>query len=556
LGKTQRIVLMSDKMTPSDFSVLLETIRAEYKENASVFSVPVKAVDAGLSFKNGFMDLEMPFGPAAGPHTQLAQNIAAAYAAGARFIELKTVQIIAGEQLHINKPCIAGKDEFYNIEWSTELSLEQAFAEYVKAYFLLKFMAGEFGNRLDGFSFNMSVGYDLAGIKSEPVDRFIEQMKNAEQTEIYKACHAYLAEHIEDYERFSAVDLKAIGSQIADSITVSTMHGCPAAEIEKIAEHLILTKKIPVYIKLNPTLNTLQQTKELLENKGYGYVELIEQHFVEDLQMGAAVPLLERLLAKANEAHVFLGVKLTNTLPVAVMQGELEDQQMYLSGKPLFLLSLSVAQKLVSHFGSALPVSFSGGLDSHNLKAMLDAGIYPLTMATALLKGKGYGVLGDYTRIFEKTDFVEQRPCRDKVNDLLKKTLEDEYYQKKQVVTPKVKESLPLLNCKNCRLCINVCPNRANVMLDAGAKKQVVHIDAYCNSCGNCATFCPYEGRPYTDKFTLFASGEAYENSDNPGIVKKGKTFEIRQLEEYEGLLQEDYKNLVQILQDKFDLNR
>ena len=541
-------------MTPSDFSVLLEAIRAEYKENASVFSVPIKPMNGGLSFKNEFMDLEMPFGPAAGPHTQLAQNIAAAYAAGARFIELKTVQIIAGEQLHINKPCIAGKDEFYNIEWSTELSLDQAFEEYVKAYFLLKFMAGEFGNRLDGFSFNMSVGYDLAGIKSVPVDRFIDQMKNAQQTEIYKTCYAYLAEHIEDYERFSAVDLQAIGSQIADSITVSTMHGCPAAEIEKIAEHLILDKKIPVYIKLNPTLNTFQQTKELLKNKGYGYIELIEQHFVEDLQMEAAIPLLERLLAKANEAHVFFGVKLTNTLPVAVMHGELNDQQMYLSGKPLFLLSLSVVQKLVHHFDSVLPISFSGGLDSHNIKAMLETGIYPLTMATALLKGKGYGALADYTRLFEKANFSEQRPCRKKVDELLKNTLADEYYQKKQVVTPKLKESLPLLNCKNCRLCINVCPNRANVMLDAGTKMQIVHIDASCNSCGNCATFCPYEGRPYTDKFTIFASWEAYKNSENPGIVKKGNTLQLRQLEEYEGLLLEDYKQLVQVLQDKFDL--
>lgn len=43
--------------------------------------------------------LESPLGVAAGPHTQLAQNIVACYAGGARFIELKTVQVMYGEEL-------------------------------------------------------------------------------------------------------------------------------------------------------------------------------------------------------------------------------------------------------------------------------------------------------------------------------------------------------------------------------------------------------------------------------------------------------------------------
>ena len=50
--------------------------------------------------------LETPFGPAAGPHTQLTQNIVAAYVAGSRFFELKTVQKLDGEDLPVAKPCI------------------------------------------------------------------------------------------------------------------------------------------------------------------------------------------------------------------------------------------------------------------------------------------------------------------------------------------------------------------------------------------------------------------------------------------------------------------
>ena len=63
-------------------------------------------------------------GPAAGPNTQLAQNILSAYLCGFRFIELKTVQTLDGEDLAklIPRPCINAQDEGYNCEWSTELT--------------------------------------------------------------------------------------------------------------------------------------------------------------------------------------------------------------------------------------------------------------------------------------------------------------------------------------------------------------------------------------------------------------------------------------------------
>jgi putative selenate reductase len=45
-----------------------------------------------------------PLGVAAGPHTQLAQNIVASWLCGARFIELKTVQIL--DEIEVSRPCI------------------------------------------------------------------------------------------------------------------------------------------------------------------------------------------------------------------------------------------------------------------------------------------------------------------------------------------------------------------------------------------------------------------------------------------------------------------
>src|SRR6185295_15139819 len=64
-----------------------------------------------------------PLGPAAGPHTQMAQNILLSYVAGGRILELKTVQV--NDRLTIGRPCIDMTNVGYNIEWSQELLVEQ-----------------------------------------------------------------------------------------------------------------------------------------------------------------------------------------------------------------------------------------------------------------------------------------------------------------------------------------------------------------------------------------------------------------------------------------------
>jgi putative selenate reductase len=76
-----------------------------------------------------------PFGPAAGPHTQMAQNIVAAWLCGARYIELKTVQTL--DELDVPKPCIDMEDEGYNVEWSQELKVRESLEEYVRAWVLM-----------------------------------------------------------------------------------------------------------------------------------------------------------------------------------------------------------------------------------------------------------------------------------------------------------------------------------------------------------------------------------------------------------------------------------
>lgn len=72
-----------------------------------------------------------------------------------------------------------------------------------------------------------------------------------------------------------------------------------------------------------------------------------------------------------------------------------------------------------------------------------------------------------------------------------------------------------------CQVCADVCPNRANVVIELpDGRQQILHVDRMCNECGNCAVFCPYqEGRPYKDKLTLFWSEQDMENSENEGFL-------------------------------------
>ena len=54
---------------------------------------------------------------------------------------------------------------------------------------------------------------------------------------------------------------------------------------------------------------------------------------------------------------------------------------------------------------------------------------------------------------------------------------------------------------------------------------QIAHIDALCNECGNCASFCPWQGAPYREKFTYFSREDDFLDSDNQGfyLIEAGR---------------------------------
>ena len=438
-------------MTPIPFSNLMEWILEEHKKG-TVFGVarPFTAEKSPVRKIFG-RKLETPFGPAAGPHTQLAQNIAAAYYSGSRFFELKTVQVIDGEDLPVAKPCIRADDECYNVEWSTELRVPEAFDEYVKAWFSCRVMAREFGlGDMDGFQFNMSVGYDLKGIQTEKVDRFIEGMRDASQTPIFQECRDWLLANVNRFEKLTKEDILGIPAEICNSVTLSTLHGCPPDEIERIAVYLLTEKGIHTFIKCNPTLLGYEYARSIMDEMGYDYVAFGDFHFKDDLQYEDAVPMLKRLMALADEKGLEFGVKITNTFPVDIKAGELPGEEMYMSGKSLYALSMSVAEKLSRDFGGALRISYSGGADALNIADIVDAGIWPVTMATTLLKPGGYQRLSQIGEIFA------QRPAPEftgvdveKVGGLVQAVKVNPYHVKavKPLPSRKMKSQVPLVDC-------------------------------------------------------------------------------------------------------------
>ena len=450
---------MSELMTPIPFRELMTWITTEYRRDGAVFGVH-KPYKAGMKKLPIFGEtIETPFGPAAGPNTQLAQNIIAGYFAGARFFELKTVQKMDGADLAacINRPCILAEDECYNCEWSTELYVQQAFEEYVKAWCALKIMAKVYGlGDPNGFVFNMSVGYDLAGIQGEKIDTFLNGMVDASKTPIFQECIAVLKEFFPGESDY----IDTITPHVSGSVTVSTLHGCPPDEIERIASYLLEKKHLHTFVKCNPTILGYETARSILDSMGYDYIAFDDHHFKEDLQYSDAVPMFHRLQALADKEGLEFGLKLSNTFPVDVKAGELPSQEMYMAGKSLFPLTTTMAAMMAKEFGGKLRLSYAGGADAFNIDKLFACGIWPITMATTELKPGGYQ---RFTQIGDKLDALDFKPFTGVdvggIEALSLAARSDKYHVKaiKPLPRRKLYEKVPLLDCFTAP-CKGGCP--------------------------------------------------------------------------------------------------
>jgi len=362
----------------------------------TVLGLPAGAIvrpDGRMTMNHMGLRLDAPLGMAAGPHTQLAQNIVAGWLCGARFMELKTVQIL--DRIEVSRPCIDAADETYNCEWSQELTLEESFTEYLNAWVLVHALAQKMAPKGaptsgPGAVFNMSVGYNLEGIQSPSVQRFMRRMRDASE-ELPAAIEAVAKVH-------GGVRDIAIPSEISRHVTLSTMHGCPPSEIARIAKYMLGELGVNTWVKLNPTLLGPERLRGMLNERMGWDIVVPDAAFEHDPRFGDAMAMVAELRDFAHERGLHFGVKLSNTLEVDNRRPVFppHERTMYLSGRALHPLTLTLAREVRDALDNTVPLSFCGGADAQNFAELVADGLGPVTTCTDLLKPGGYARLGQY----------------------------------------------------------------------------------------------------------------------------------------------------------------
>jgi putative selenate reductase len=521
----------------------------EAEREQKIFDLPARR------FWRGPEDLDMsvvvhghrvanPVGPAAGPHGQMAQNILLSWLAGGRFIELKTVQV--DDQLTIPRPCIDMETVGYNVEWSQELRLADSLREYVKGSMLIDVARAEglLGRpddpRRDDTILDLSVGYDLAGVRSPAVRSWVASMKDA-RAEVNSLRHEIPGE----LSRLRDLDFR---TALSEQVTLSTFHGCPADEIEAMAVFLMEEMGLHVTVKLNPTLLGKEAVDGLLhEVLGYTDVETRAQDFEKDLQWAQALEMTDRLVERARALGRELRLKLSNTLVVRNHRSVFPPGEavMYLSGPPLHVITLHLVERLRRARPEG-PLSFSAGVDNRNFADCVALGLAPVTVCSDLLKPGGYGRLPKYLENLEERmrglgvrtigDYVAAAAL-DPAAAVASATADPRYRAGSLRPPRKIGRHLALFDCINCDKCLPACPNDANFVYEVqpaefeyadyrveggqavpvAGRRLVVHerhqiatFQDFCNDCGNCDTFCPEDGGPYLEKPRFFGSLAAW----------------------------------------------
>jgi putative selenate reductase len=519
------------------FAELIQRMRLEFHNQQAIFDLPARKWYLPPA-EPGAPDLSVRFhkwvagnasGPASGPQTQMAQNLVLSWLAGGRIMELKTVQV--NDELKISRPCIDAANIGYNVEWSQELRVADSLDQYVQGAMLIHMLRHApqlFGNPFGDLSlagasgetiYDMSIGYDLAGIQTPKVVAFIRGMIDARPSveRLRNQIPRWLAPLRElDYP-----------TALSRSITLSTFHGCPAGEIERICEFLLTELDVHVIVKMNPPMLGRERLEHLLhEVMGYSEIRVNEKAYTSGLQFDESLEICGRLRRLAASRGLLFGVKFSNTLEVENHRDFFQPTEkiMYLSGAPLHVITLTLAnefrqamsapgssdmpplplgegrgegkppiagQSPIRH--SSFPISFSAGVDRKNFANLVACGFVPITTCTDLLKTGGYGRLPPYLhdlsqhmeRVGVRTvddfilDFRGQREAAggDPVRAgflntplVVAETQADPRYRAAQnrAVPKKIDSHLVTFDCITCDKCIPVCPNDANFSYHTG----------------------------------------------------------------------------------------
>ncbi len=577
------------ELIPYPFGRLVARMLRELDERDSCFDLPKAKFYTGADGLDLAVDFHgarasTPLGPAAGPHSQMAQNIALSWLGGSRIIELKTVQIL--DELDIPRPCIDMRTVGYNVEWSQELKLQESLEEYVKGMMLVEILkaSGKIGlaEGAGDTIYDMSVGYDLAGIMSPTVRAFLDGMRDCSAL-----IERFKQDIPDDYAWARDLDYQ---TTISDTLTLSTFHGCPPDEIERIIDHLLKEHRLHCVIKLNPTLLGKARVDELLHDRmGYHWINAPAEAFEKDTKWDQMVGFVTRLRETAADLGLGLGVKFTNTLLVEHHEDFIPatEKEKYLSGHALHPISMNLVGDFRREFGAEIPVSFSAGIDRGNFPDAVALGLTPITVCSDLLRQGGFARQAGY---FQALGNAMEKVCARTIDEFIINSakagnttptreqavlLNSERYAQTVADDPrygaeanskppkKIGSMLELFNCITCDKCIPVCPNDANFALrmppdeipveilrkDNGQwtseptgeivlnkKHQIANFADFCNECGNCDVFCPEDGGPYILKPRFFGSEAAFDEfASHDGFYLERQGEATRVLARFDG---------------------
>ncbi len=404
--------------------------------------------------------------------------------------------------------------------------------------------------------FDLSVGYDLKGIESEPVTGFIQQIKHAE--------------HLVDQLRLQIPDVYAryrdypFRNDLVKTATLSTFHGCPRDEIERICHYLLAEMGLHTIIKLNPVQLGKDRLEHILyDSLGYTHLKVNQKAYETGLSLQEALDIVERLEPVAKQHHLNIGVKFSNTLEVYNSLGRLPDEVMYLSGQPLHVIAVALLAEWRKVAGTRYPISFAAGIDRRNFANAVAMGLTPITVCTDLLRPRGYGRQEGYVKDLETAmrkvgastlkEYILKARGRGEIvgGDLeqailhntaiiAEETVNDPRYSfvQNSKEPRKINSHLFVFDCLSCDKCVPVCPNDANFIFEVEPARfqyrdyrltrglllpdavhwfsieqthQLANFADFCNECGNCDTFCPEYGGPFIEKPGFFGSRASYE---------------------------------------------
>lgn len=316
-----------------------------------------------------------PLGVAAGPRTQMAQNLLLSYVAGGRILEL-----------------------------SREHGVTDALPEYVAGSMLIEVFRQQHeltGGQLDGLAgavvYNVRVGADLAGVRSDETRRFLDGMRAAGT--VIERLRAEIP------RQFGPARERGYPTRIAETVRVSLLPACSAEQIEKTAELLIAEHDFNVVVEVSPAMLGRERLEHLLCGAaGDAELRVDPEVFASGVSFDEAVELCRRLMRIAGERGRRVGFDFSDTLrspghreSVAAAKGDTE-----LVGRWRRAVAMTLADELRKVVGPQVPVSLGAGVDRDDFASAVACGSVPVGVSTNRLGP------GDYWRLPSCLDALTQ----------------------------------------------------------------------------------------------------------------------------------------------------